>query len=232
MKRMHGFTLIELLVVIAIIAILAAILFPVFARAREKARMTACLSNVKQIAMGMLMYTQDYDGRYPMVQYPVAVPVHGNRTQVYWPYAVDPYIKAGASAQLVAERLNIWQCPSARVNSEVLADGGYVWWWGGYSHYAMNNFLGRALTPPVIVVDAEVRYPSQTMLVTEGIYWNASRGEWWGYFISWGYRDATTFTRYDHGGRANIAFCDGHAKGGTEGQWLGGGYKMYPDGSQ
>lgn len=58
-----GFTLIELLVVIAIIAILAAILFPVFARAREKARQTACLSNVKQIALGMLMYAQDYDER-------------------------------------------------------------------------------------------------------------------------------------------------------------------------
>ena len=59
MKR--GFTLIELLVVIAIIAILAAILFPVFARAREKARMASCQSNLKQLALGILMYAQDYD---------------------------------------------------------------------------------------------------------------------------------------------------------------------------
>jgi prepilin-type N-terminal cleavage/methylation domain-containing protein len=56
-----GFTLIELLVVIAIIAILAAILFPVFARAREKARQTSCVSNLKQVALASLMYTQDYD---------------------------------------------------------------------------------------------------------------------------------------------------------------------------
>src|SRR5690606_36200012 len=60
-----GFTLIELLVVIAIIAILAAILFPVFARARENARRTSCLSNVKQIGLGVMQYVQDYDEMYP-----------------------------------------------------------------------------------------------------------------------------------------------------------------------
>ncbi len=64
-KKQHGFTLIELLVVIAIIAILAAILFPVFARAREKARETSCLSNNKEIGLAMLMYVQDYDETYP-----------------------------------------------------------------------------------------------------------------------------------------------------------------------
>jgi prepilin-type N-terminal cleavage/methylation domain-containing protein/prepilin-type processing-associated H-X9-DG protein len=64
--RHKGFTLIELLVVIAIIAILAAILMPVFARAREKARQASCLSNVKQIALGVMMYTQDYDETFPM----------------------------------------------------------------------------------------------------------------------------------------------------------------------
>ncbi|MHB8997602.1 MAG: DUF1559 family PulG-like putative transporter [Armatimonadota bacterium] len=63
--RRHGFTLIELLVVIAIIAILAAILFPVFAKAREKARQSSCLSNVKQMILGVMQYAQDYDERYP-----------------------------------------------------------------------------------------------------------------------------------------------------------------------
>ena len=68
-RNARGFTLIELLVVIAIIAILAAILFPVFARARENARRTSCLSNLKQIALSSLQYIQDYDGRYPHVFY-------------------------------------------------------------------------------------------------------------------------------------------------------------------
>ena len=64
-RRAPGFTLIELLVVIAIIAILAAILFPVFAQARESARQSTCLSNIKQIGISMAMYIQDYDGTYP-----------------------------------------------------------------------------------------------------------------------------------------------------------------------
>src|SRR5260370_34813798 len=65
MRRVWGFTLIELLVVIAIIAILAAILFPVFAQAREKARQVSCLSNIKQINLGWQMYMQDYDETWP-----------------------------------------------------------------------------------------------------------------------------------------------------------------------
>src|SRR5690348_16631762 len=83
MKR-RGFTLIELLVVIAIIAILAAILFPVFAQAREKARGIACISNLKQIGLALISYAQDYDGTYP-------VPYINNLAAVNPP---DPYAEA------------------------------------------------------------------------------------------------------------------------------------------
>ncbi len=91
--RRRAFTLVELLVVIAIIAILAAILFPVFARARENARRASCLSNLKQLGTAVVMYTQDYDER--MLCYV-------NSPSNYWPKAMEPYVKSRMA----------WYCPS------------------------------------------------------------------------------------------------------------------------
>src|ERR1043165_8099255 len=89
-----GFTLIELLVVIAIIAILAAILFPVFAQAREAARKTSCLSNMKQLNLGWQMYSQDYDEAYAMT----AQCCDGNGSQIYWQFMIEPYVKNGGTS--------------------------------------------------------------------------------------------------------------------------------------
>lgn len=102
MKRNKGFTLIELLVVIAIIAILAAILFPVFARAREKARQTACLSNLKQLGLGIMQYVQDYDEQFPVGQRLGTAPYSqldaaaGTTTRPNWFAAIFPYTKSVA----------------------------------------------------------------------------------------------------------------------------------------
>src|ERR1700735_2297769 len=87
----RGFTLIELLVVIAIIAILAAILFPVFAQAREKARQTSCLSNMKHLALANLMYVQDYDEAFCNEGEPDAQDNWG--WQYTWQFEVQPYMK-------------------------------------------------------------------------------------------------------------------------------------------
>jgi len=86
-RKRRGFTLIELLVVIAIIAILAAILFPVFAQARESARKAACMSNMKQIGLAIQQYVQDYDGIFPPSQLP------SSGANVSWPTMIYPYVK-------------------------------------------------------------------------------------------------------------------------------------------
>ena len=110
----HGFTLIELLVVIAIIAILAAILFPVFAQAREKARQATCISNQKQIGTAIMMYAQDYGESYPMyTTYP--------NQDVYWYDMINPYVKASSG------RSSIFHCPSVATDANTTnTSAGYA----------------------------------------------------------------------------------------------------------
>jgi len=146
--RRHAFTLIELLVVIAIIAILAAILFPVFAQARDKARQAACLSNAKQIGLAVQMYTQDYDETFFWQaawdeKVDVGAGFWGPRyvTYIRWPIAHLPYVK----------NKDVFTCPSDRVRpgrSFVAAPGdpggGGVPWGIGYG---VNLMLMTYSTP-------------------------------------------------------------------------------------
>jgi prepilin-type N-terminal cleavage/methylation domain-containing protein/prepilin-type processing-associated H-X9-DG protein len=137
-QRSNGFTLIELLVVIAIIAILASILFPVFARARENARRSSCTSNLKQIALGVAQYTQDYDEKFPMQYFGPGAEYLENG----WSLALQPYLK---STQL-------FQCPSEPTNGSVpyaIIDYGY------------NLSLGQPNSSTAI---AAVNFPTSTVL--------------------------------------------------------------------
>ena len=108
-RKSRGFTLIELLVVIAIIAILAAILFPVFAKAREKARQISCISNMKQIGLGILQYTEDFDEQ--MVPKGGPYPAGTYTAVVAWSALVQPYIKNGGGTTSVALKGNVFSCP-------------------------------------------------------------------------------------------------------------------------
>jgi prepilin-type processing-associated H-X9-DG protein len=186
------------LVVIAIIAILAAILFPVFARARENARRASCQSNLKQIGLGIMQYTQDYDEGYP--------PYLGNNNIATdgfgWAGAVGPYLK---SAQ-------IFQCPS-----ETTAPSGTTPASGGYSDYFYNLRISSASysSPYTDAIKQSVfTYISNTIMLGD---WPSSSGasnvgDAARYFVP----EATYPTYYAavrrHLEGANYAFADGHVK--------------------
>jgi prepilin-type N-terminal cleavage/methylation domain-containing protein/prepilin-type processing-associated H-X9-DG protein len=128
-QRNKGFTLIELLVVIAIIAILAAILFPVFAQAREKARQISCLSNVKQIGLGLQMYTQDYDETMPAAFASVAPINGGGIATIPYDAQILPYIKND----------QIFKCPSDSTSNSVPSKDQF--WDGKYfDHIAKRSY--------------------------------------------------------------------------------------------
>lgn len=146
-KSANGFTLIELLVVIAIISILAAILFPVFARARENARRTSCLSNLKQIGMGIMQYTQDYDETYPNY----GTLVGTAEVSPWWTGMTAPYLKSAA----------VLRCPSSPLGAE-----------SSLGHYGANILvlkaargIGNVYEPGLKL--SEVNFPASTYMVMD-----------------------------------------------------------------
>ncbi|RYX83362.1 DUF1559 domain-containing protein [bacterium] len=202
--KRSGFTLIELLVVIAIIAILAAILFPAFARARENARRTSCASNLKQIGLGVLQYQQDYDERYPIRAYG---PSPGN--YVVWGQVIQPYIK---STQL-------FQCPS-NTKGQVITDGETAALPQVATGYAMNPRFDQLST-------AAINEVSRKILVGERTSNYANSGmAWW----DWGNSGSTGFANEGFGGHLgtmNLLYADGHVKSLKGTATVGGGFNQW-----
>jgi prepilin-type N-terminal cleavage/methylation domain-containing protein/prepilin-type processing-associated H-X9-DG protein len=235
MKR-KGFTLIELLVVIAIIAILAAILFPVFSRAREQARKAACLSNLKQIATAWVMYLQDWDERMVPYEYcdwgeEMADP---NRR---WEVRLQPYIK----------NLKIFECPTQNgycaagmwsSDPSVVCMG--VWrfppeWKGIWMTYGYNEKLaGWQITGPNGKPTgtgrplAQVPKPAEVIAIADSIHRHAcchrssfanACGSGWFCDVPWGpnphadWENPQKWHEYArHTGGQNFIFADGHVK--------------------
>lgn len=221
-RRQRGFTLIELLVVIAVIAILAAILMPVFARAREKARQSSCLSNLKQLGLGVMMYVQDYEA------YPLASSPSSQVPRTRWADHIHPYVKND----------RVFLCTSATSDplliSKSFAHNGVKHGGYGFNYQYLGN--ARIVPPnlPFAATESMIQVPAETIAIAdtvgvlsaggmisgEGVYVvdppiGSSRGSG---KASGYYADAS----YANGGRSlpgerhsemvNVVFCDGHAK--------------------
>jgi len=190
----RGFTLIELLVVIAIIAILAAILFPVFARAREKARQTSCTANLKQLALGMLMYAQDYDERFPaqnIAHYPGGPTTYPQDAccveRNIWIWVIQPYIK----------NQQIGLCPSG--DDAWPARGATIYGPAGvYVHYKFKHAICARGNGVKL---AEFTWPAEQIMLNEHKSWHGDK--------ACGCRQGAEF---DPSRPFNCAFFDGHAK--------------------
>ncbi|HZT41294.1 MAG TPA: prepilin-type N-terminal cleavage/methylation domain-containing protein [Chthonomonadaceae bacterium] len=203
-----GFTLIELLVVIAIIAILAAILFPVFAQARERARAISCMSNLKQIGLATMMYVQDYDETFMWQPYPGWSPTQPKDpvtgitmpTLGFWD-TLQPYVK----------NQGIFSCPS---NTDYYYNGNYP------MNYKVNYGDNELIFTYKPVAEAVLQEPASLAMY-------ADADILWGTFIGYEVKDSDgQYRRYwlysdpkiwlygvkRHFNGLNAVFCDGHAK--------------------
>jgi len=213
-SKNQGFTLIELLVVIAIISILAAILFPVFARARENARRASCMSNLKQIGLGAMMYVQDYDERYPWTQI-----YYSSSTNSQWHKIIQPYVKS----------TQVFRCPSSGATaSSVGSNGDYgantnlmaLQTSYGSIPFTGNTTLSTVQSPATtyMIMDFGIYYAQNPRAVTAVSAWEYLPGMGDG----GGNCSAIPATYWSgapadcksgrHLGGVNMAFADGHVK--------------------
>ncbi|MGI5817771.1 MAG: DUF1559 domain-containing protein [Armatimonadota bacterium] len=209
LTRARGFTLIELLVVIAIIAILAAILFPVFARAREKARQTTCLSNLKQVGLGWMMYASDYDERVM----PVELPSPGDVKYYWWTAynsATSTQLPEGGLIYPYMKNNQVHACPSFA--NDLRADIGHTGYAYNY-HYLSPIIYNPDWSYEVAPVSlAAIQSPAETVTFADGARINFMDGRTLegNTYLEPPSQDYPGF-HGRHNGVGNIAWADGHA---------------------
>jgi prepilin-type N-terminal cleavage/methylation domain-containing protein/prepilin-type processing-associated H-X9-DG protein len=223
MGKKHGFTLIELLIVIAIIAILAAILFPVFSNARKKARQTECTSNIRQLLTAMKMYAQDSDGQFPYALYG-DLAISSWADVIFQGYVNNDQIFDCPESRLHMDRytgINQYQSRFIREDDTPIQPGV------GYS-YGINAMpYNPTLNPPLTIggpageKEGQVEDASGTILLVDGGYWPPVNTSAYAIYRSvGGYGDYSPTNLvweldvYRHGqaDKFNAGFVDGHAK--------------------
>ncbi len=158
--RRRGFTLIELLVVIAIIGILAAMVFPVFARARESARRAVCLSNMKNLTLAFQMYLADWDDRAPLTggyastealdyfsTFPGGGDVFADHDVCHMAWHANPYMRAPVALDPYVRNRDVWRCPSAQLQAGAMFIIGWPDWLAYLQHYQGQWGAGTGLCP-------------------------------------------------------------------------------------
>jgi prepilin-type N-terminal cleavage/methylation domain-containing protein/prepilin-type processing-associated H-X9-DG protein len=238
LRRRSGFTLIELLVVIAIIAILAAILFPIFAAARERARMASCAANESQLGKAIKQYAQDYEGSFPPIDRPGGVGWDGG-------VKLNPWLEL---AVVYVSDVNVAKCPSQQYspasNKPPSSWGheGYLYGYAINSNVCQDNALGGGS-------DWTVRDPSRTLLIADGNWtwfaYDLTEDEsgpafvtpnWWSNKVAWRHPKSQRPRPVGTGGRGGANFCmvDGHVKllrqpnNNAPGLCIPTGYVIYP----
>jgi prepilin-type N-terminal cleavage/methylation domain-containing protein len=203
----RGFTLIELLVVIAIIAILAAILFPVFAQAREKARQTSCLSNLKQTATATQMYVQDYDEVFPLSIYRASNPTCSfTFYNALTPYQKNADIMKCASNPMALDINKAWAAhglPAPCNNGSPLRYLSYVYNFSIFEEGAPNMMFAPPNYGDPATSLSSIDFPADTVMVYDGVLLTAGSG-------GCGLFDSPVDPR--HSSIVNANFVDGHAK--------------------
>ncbi len=206
-----AFTLIELLVVIAIIAILAAILFPVFARARENARRSSCQSNLKQIGLGVMQYVQDYDETYPLNEQNTGLTLYISGWGGYstWMYSTHPYVKS----------VQIYKCPSGATPTNDATFGlsynGTRIDFPGMNNYGANENVISGTPIKVAQIQSAALVPmiaDCTGPVTGGAPNRIMNANYIGPNPWHNPPGTVNETTARHLGGSNIAYADGHVK--------------------